>query len=64
MCAGSADLPRVHVLHHGRLAEHGSHNEFMAAQGRYAAMFAAQAAQYARTDTIPRPGSPTVTDPA
>ncbi|GDY68371.1 ABC transporter [Streptomyces avermitilis] len=55
---------RVYVLHQGRLAEHGSHDELMAAQGRYAAMFEAQAAQYAPAGTIPRPASPTVADPA
>ncbi|MFJ3232686.1 ABC transporter ATP-binding protein [Streptomyces sp. NPDC086787] len=63
-----ADL--IYVLHHGRLAEHGSHDELVAAKGRYAAMFAAQAAQYAPTPTpgtdpdtatIPRPGSPATT---
>ncbi|WP_030841373.1 hypothetical protein [Streptomyces hygroscopicus] len=62
--SGVRHADRIHVLHHGRLVEHGSHNELMAAQGRYAAMFAAQAAQYAPTGTIPRPDSPTVTDPA
>ncbi|MEU2587912.1 ABC transporter ATP-binding protein [Streptomyces avermitilis] len=55
---------RIYVLHQGRLAEHGSHDELMAAQGRYAAMFDAQAAQYAPAGTIPRPASPTVSDPA
>ncbi|MET7854372.1 ABC transporter ATP-binding protein [Streptomyces avermitilis] len=55
---------RIYVLHQGRLAEHGNHDELMAAQGRYAAMFAAQAAQYAPAGTIPRPASPTVADPA
>lgn len=55
---------RIYVLHRGRLAEHGSHDELMAAQGRYAAMFDAQAAQYAPAGSIPRPSSPTVADPA
>ncbi|MGW7042269.1 ABC transporter ATP-binding protein [Streptomyces avermitilis] len=55
---------RIYVLHQGRLAEHGSHDELMAVQGRYAAMFDAQAAQYAPAGTIPRPASPTVADPA
>jgi ATP-binding cassette subfamily B protein len=55
---------RIYVLHRGRLVEHGSHDELMAARGRYASMFDAQAAQYAPTRTIPRPGSPTVADPA
>ncbi|MEU9287851.1 ABC transporter ATP-binding protein [Streptomyces sp. NPDC048275] len=55
---------RIYVLHQGRLAERGSHDELMAAQGHYAAMFDAQAAQYAPAGTIPRPASPTVVDPA
>ncbi|WP_439945684.1 ABC transporter ATP-binding protein [Streptomyces sp. BBFR109] len=55
---------RIHVLHHGRLVEHGSHDELMAARGRYAAMFDAQAAQYAPAGSVPRPGSPAVADPA
>lgn len=45
--SGVRHADRIYVLHHGRLAEHGSHDELVAAQGRYAAMFAAQAAQYA-----------------
>ncbi|MGC5346501.1 ABC transporter ATP-binding protein [Streptomyces sp. AM 4-1-1] len=39
-----ADL--VHVLHEGRLAERGTHDELIAAGGRYAAMYRAQADQY------------------
>nr|WP_179852072.1 ABC transporter ATP-binding protein [Streptomyces sp. Ag109_G2-15] len=62
--SGVRHADRIYVLHHGRLIEHGSHNELMTAQGRYASMFDAQAAQYAPTGTIPRPGSPTVADPA
>lgn len=45
--SGVRHADRIYVLHHGRLTEHGSHDELVAAQGRYAAMFAAQAAQYA-----------------
>ncbi|MFD3736064.1 ATP-binding cassette domain-containing protein [Streptomyces sp. NPDC058632] len=55
---------RIYVLHQGRLAEQGSHEELMAAQGRYAAMFDAQAAQYAPAPPVPRPASSPVTDPA
>lgn len=62
--SGVRHADRIYVLHHGRLVEQGSHDELMAARGRYAAMFDAQAAQYAPTGTVPRPASPTVTDPA
>ncbi|MFF8914127.1 ABC transporter ATP-binding protein [Streptomyces sp. NPDC015032] len=62
--SGVRRADRIYVLHHGRLAEHGSHDELMAAGGRYASMFDAQAAQYAPAGTIPRPNSPTVSDPA
>jgi ATP-binding cassette subfamily B protein len=67
--SGVRHADRIYVLHHGRLVEQGSHDELMAARGRYAAMFDAQAAQYAPTTptpspAVPRPGgSPTVTDP-
>ncbi|MFJ6695372.1 ATP-binding cassette domain-containing protein [Streptomyces sp. NPDC091272] len=54
----------IHVLHRGQLVESGTHDELMASGGRYAAMFNAQAAQYASAATIPRPASPTVADPA
>jgi len=62
--SGVRHADRIYVLHHGRLVEHGSHDELMATQGRYASMFDAQAAQYAPAGTIPRPGSPTIADPA
>jgi ATP-binding cassette subfamily B protein len=50
----------IYVLHHGRLAEHGSHDELLAAKGRYATMFRTQAAQYAPTARpgLPRPSEP------
>lgn len=54
----------IYVLHHGQLAEHGTHAELMAARGRYAAMFTAQAAQYAPAPHIPHPTTPAVADPA
>ena len=37
---------RIIVLEDGRIAEHGSHDELVANRGRYASMFAAQAAGY------------------
>jgi ATP-binding cassette subfamily B protein len=68
--SGVRHADRIYVLHRGRLVEQGSHDELMAARGRYAAMFAAQAAQYAPTPTVPGPASsaspvsPAVADPA
>ncbi|MFD5636974.1 ABC transporter ATP-binding protein [Streptomyces sp. NPDC127077] len=56
--SGVRHSDRIYVLHQGRLVEEGGHDELMAAQGRYAAMFTAQAAQYAPTPTIPHPSSP------
>ncbi|MFF3662875.1 ABC transporter ATP-binding protein [Streptomyces olivochromogenes] len=62
--SGVRHADRIYVLNHGRLAEHGTHDELIAARGRYAAMFDAQAAQYAPTASIPNPAAPTVSDPA
>jgi ATP-binding cassette subfamily B protein len=62
--SGVRHADRIYVLDHGRLAEHGTHNELMTARGRYAAMFDAQAAQYAPDIAIPNPAAPTVADPA
>ncbi|MET8404647.1 ABC transporter ATP-binding protein [Streptomyces sp900116325] len=62
--SGVRHADRIYVLTHGRLAEHGTHDELIAAQGRYAAMFDAQAAQYAPSPRIPKPAAPTVADPA
>ncbi|MEU4170744.1 ABC transporter ATP-binding protein [Streptomyces sp. NPDC026665] len=56
--SGVRHSDRIYVLHQGRLAEEGDHDELMAAGGRYAAMFTAQAAQYAPAPTVPRPGGP------
>ncbi|NEA56247.1 ABC transporter ATP-binding protein [Streptomyces sp. SID13666] len=62
--SGVRHADRIYVLHQGRLAEQGTHDQLVAARGRYAAMFDAQAAQYAPTPAIPRPSAPTVVDPA
>jgi ATP-binding cassette subfamily B protein len=62
--SGVRHADRIYVLNHGRLAEHGTHDELMTVQGRYAAMFEAQAAQYAPNASIPNPAAPTVADPA
>ncbi|MFE4750820.1 ATP-binding cassette domain-containing protein [Streptomyces mirabilis] len=62
--SGVRHADRIYVLNHGRLAEHGTHDELIAARGRYAAMFDAQAAQYAPTAGIPNPAAPTIADPA
>ena len=45
---------RIYVLHHGRLVEAGSHDELMAAGGRYADLFTLQASGYA-ADRTPTP---------
>ncbi|MGV9215674.1 ABC transporter ATP-binding protein [Micromonospora sp. RB23] len=45
---------RIFVLHHGRLVEDGSHDELIATGGRYAELFALQAAGY---DATPGEGS-------
>lgn len=66
--SGVRHADRIYVLHQGRLVEEGRHDELVAVRGRYAAMFAAQAAQYAPTGIVlphpTSPGSPTVADPA
>ncbi|TFE51835.1 ATP-binding cassette domain-containing protein [Streptomyces sp. ICN441] len=46
--SGVRHADTIHVLHRGRLVEHGTHDELMAADGRYASMFRTQAAQYAQ----------------
>ena len=55
----SAD--RIHVLADGRVVESGTHDDLMAADGRYAELFALQAATYvdpAATDDAPRFATP------
>ncbi|MEU7800511.1 ABC transporter ATP-binding protein [Micromonospora arborensis] len=46
---------RIFVLHHGRLVEAGSHDDLIATGGRYAELFALQAAGY---DTTPSEDHP------
>jgi ATP-binding cassette subfamily B protein len=43
----SAD--RIYVLEHGRVVEHGSHEELLALAGRYAELFSLQAAAYQKS---------------
>jgi ATP-binding cassette subfamily B protein/ATP-binding cassette subfamily C protein len=44
----------IYLMHHGRLVEHGTHDQLVALRGRYAELFALQAAGY-RDE--PGPGS-------
>ncbi|MFJ5779299.1 ABC transporter ATP-binding protein [Streptomyces sp. NPDC093094] len=62
--SGVRHADHIYVLHHGRLAEHGTHDELITAQGRYATMFHAQATQYAPTPAVPKPAEPSIPDPA
>ncbi|MEH0542255.1 ABC transporter ATP-binding protein [Streptomyces sp. B21-105] len=62
--SGVRHADHIYVLNQGRLVEHGIHDNLMAAGGRYAAMFATQAAQYAPTPNVPKPASPSVLDQA
>ncbi|MFD4029504.1 ABC transporter ATP-binding protein [Streptomyces sp. NPDC058637] len=60
--SGVRHADTIYVLNRGRLTEHGSHDELMAARGRYATMFATQAAQYApeHRAAVPHPSAPPV----
>ncbi|MGW0434820.1 ABC transporter ATP-binding protein [Micromonospora sp. NPDC003197] len=49
---------QIFVLHHGRLVEAGSHDELIAAGGRYAELFALQAAGYDVTPSADRVTTP------
>ncbi|MER5898062.1 ABC transporter ATP-binding protein [Streptomyces sp. NPDC001876] len=64
--SGVRHADTIYVLDRGRLTEHASHDELMTAQGRYAAMFTTQAAQYAPEPrphvAVPHPSAPP--DPA
>ncbi|MFC5075878.1 ATP-binding cassette domain-containing protein [Kitasatospora cinereorecta] len=64
--SGVRHADTIYVLDRGRLTEHGSHDELMALRGRYAAMFATQAAQYAPEPhaPVPHPGGPPVQERA
>jgi ATP-binding cassette subfamily B protein len=50
----SAD--RIYVLHRGRVAEAGTHEELMALDGIYAELFTLQAAQYLTGSSVTRSG--------
>ncbi|MFH8987779.1 ATP-binding cassette domain-containing protein [Streptomyces sp. NPDC017940] len=57
--SGVRHADTIHVLHQGRLAESGTHDQLITADGRYAAMFRSQAAQYApRLPMVPHPTTP------
>ncbi|GIH15678.1 multidrug ABC transporter permease [Rugosimonospora africana] len=45
---------RIYLMHHGRLVEHGTHEQLVALGGRYAELFALQAAGY-RDEQPPEP---------
>ncbi|MEV8038172.1 ABC transporter ATP-binding protein [Streptomyces sp. NPDC086182] len=63
--SGVRHADHIYLLNAGHLAEHGTHDELVAQRGRYAAMFDAQAAQYAPTTAgIPNPAAPSLSDPA
>lgn len=62
--SGVRHADHIYVLDQGRLTEHGTHDDLIAACGRYAAMFETQAAQYAPAPHVPRPASPGVVDKA
>lgn len=62
--SGVRHADHIYVLDQGRLAEHGTHDDLIAARGRYAAMFDTQAAQYAPAPSVPKPASPSVVDKA
>ncbi|MEU5832438.1 ABC transporter ATP-binding protein [Streptomyces diacarni] len=54
--AATASADHIYVLDHGRVAEHGSHEELMTAGGLYHGMYKAQAAQYRIDLPAPRSG--------
>ncbi|MFE7243418.1 ABC transporter ATP-binding protein [Streptomyces sp. NPDC057580] len=62
--SGVRHADTIYVLTQGRLSEQGTHDELIAADGRYAAMFHTQAAQYAPDSRarVPNPSTPPVPD--
>ncbi|MFK0013907.1 hypothetical protein [Streptomyces sp. NPDC091027] len=48
----------IYVLHEGRLVERGGHDELMAQGGRYASMYAMQAAQFGHDPRLRSPSVP------
>ena len=44
--ASAVDADRIILMEHGRISEQGSHTELIAAGGKYAEMFRAQAEAY------------------
>ncbi|MFB6894416.1 ABC transporter ATP-binding protein [Kitasatospora sp. NPDC056327] len=62
--AATADADLIYVLHQGRLAEHGTHEQLMAdPDGKYRASYLLQAAQYSTAVPHQRADEP-ATDPA
>ncbi|MER6106151.1 ABC transporter ATP-binding protein [Streptomyces sp. NPDC001832] len=64
--SGVRHADTIYVLNRGRLAEHGTHDELIAAGGRYASMFRTQAAQYAASKDalLPHQSTPTARNQA
>ncbi|WNI20768.1 ABC transporter ATP-binding protein [Streptomyces sp. ITFR-16] len=60
--SGVRHADTIYVLNRGRLTEHGTHDQLMAARGRYAAMFTTQAAQYAAGLAASVPPQPAASD--
>lgn len=52
--AATASADHIYVLDHGRIAQHGSHDQLMTAGGLYHGMYTAQAAQYGIALPAPR----------
>ncbi|MGY1440097.1 ATP-binding cassette domain-containing protein [Streptomyces reniochalinae] len=52
--AATTSADHIYVLDHGRIAEHGSHEQLMTAGGLYHGMYEAQAAQYRIALPAPR----------
>lgn len=50
-------VPLIYVLENGRIVEHGSHEQLMAAHGRYRTMFSLQASRYVEAEAAGRAGA-------